>query len=92
MNIRQALVLAAALVAATQARAQDATPAWQESGYVMDEIVVVLSHAGPAPIVWVDEIVVTLSREEQARIRVEQLIRDSEIDLAAEAGGPTIHF
>lgn len=73
MSFHKALIgIAIALAAAAKANADEPTPAWQEPGYVMDEIVV------------------TLSREEQAVIRAASFEEKDAFELAATpAGEPT---
>jgi hypothetical protein len=70
MNFRKTRIAAIFAVAAAQANAQSPTPAWQEPGYVMGEIVVCLPHAEQIPADALEEIVVTLSRAEQDAMRI----------------------
>jgi hypothetical protein len=67
--------------ATTFAAAAEQKPAWQEPGFVMEEIVVTLPRTRIEHD-YVAEIVVTLSLAEQAKIR--QTSADEAVELAAQ--------
>ena len=79
MNVRSGVIAAVlALSAATVGYAGETVPAWQEAGFVMEEVVVTASATGV-----MEEVIVTASARDVAAARLRHLHRRARMLVAS---------